>query len=150
MTVEVSMKGFENRRRARLAAFGLLGASLAATRPAAAAPPQKAADIGAEIHAEEHVLSNGMKLLLVPRHDEPTVAGGWVAHVGSANERPGITGISHLFEHMMFKGTHVIGTREYDKDVQLIEEQEKIQDEIRGEMSKLRAAQRRGEIDDMT
>ena len=35
----------------------------------------------------------------------PAVAAGWVAHVGSANERPGITGIAHLFEHMMFKGT---------------------------------------------
>ena len=40
------------------------------------------------------------------------------------SERPGITGISHLFEHMMFKGSHVIGTRDYDKDVQLIDEQE--------------------------
>ena len=53
----------------------------------------------------EKTLSNGMRLLLLPRHDEPTVAGGWVAHVGSANERPGITGIAHLFEHMMFKGS---------------------------------------------
>ena len=53
---------------------------------------------------EKH-LANGLRLLLVERHDEPTVAGGWVAHVGSSNERPGITGIAHLFEHMMFKGT---------------------------------------------
>ena len=35
-----------------------------------------------------------MKLLLLPRKDEPTIAGGWVAHVGSVNERPGITGIA--------------------------------------------------------
>ena len=62
-------------------------------------PPKPASSL-----AEEHTLSNGMKLVLVPRHLSPTVAGGWVAHVGSANERPGITGISHLFEHMMFKG----------------------------------------------
>ena len=51
----------------------------------------------------EKTLSNGMRLLLVQRNDEPTVSGGWVAHVGSSNERPGITGIAHLFEHMMFK-----------------------------------------------
>src|SRR5262245_58407727 len=44
-------------------------------------------------------LANGLKLLMVSRHDEPTIAGGWVAHVGSANERPGITGTAHLFEH---------------------------------------------------
>jgi predicted Zn-dependent peptidase len=99
---------------------------------------------------EEHILSNGMKLLLVPRHLTPTVSGAWVAHVGSANERPGITGISHLFEHMMFKGTHVIGTRDYEKDVRLIDEQERVQGEMRAEMSTLRAEQRHGEIDDMT
>ena len=35
----------------------------------------------------EKTLPNGMKLLMVERPDDPTVAGGWVAHVGSANER---------------------------------------------------------------
>ena len=63
---------------------------------------------------EKH-LANGMRLLLVERHDEPTIAGGWVAHVGSSNERLGITGIAHLFEHMMFKGTPTIGTKDYKK-----------------------------------
>ena len=95
----------------------------------------------------------------VQRHEAPAHpparrpgrgSGAWVAHVGSVNERPGITGISHLFEHMMFKGTHVIGTRDYAKDVQLIEEQERVQDEMRAELSKMRDAQRRGEIEDMT
>ena len=33
----------------------------------------------------EKTLSNGMKLLMVERHDDPAVAGGWVAHVGSSN-----------------------------------------------------------------
>ena len=122
-------------------------ATLAAAKPATpAAPPTRSAGL----RVEEHILSNGMKLLLIPRHLSPTVAGGWVAHVGSVNERPGITGISHLFEHMMFKGSHVIGTRDYDKDVQLIEEQERIQDQMREELSKMRAAERRGELADMT
>ena len=35
-----------------------------------------------------------MRFLLFERHDSPTVAAGWVAHVGSVNERPGITGIA--------------------------------------------------------
>ena len=70
----------------------------------------------------EKILPNGMKLLLVARHDDPAVAGGWVAHVGSANERPGITGIAHLFEHMMFKGTPTIGTKDYKKDLEIIAE----------------------------
>ena len=97
----------------------------------------------------EKQLSNGMRLLMVERHDEPTIAGGWVAHVGSSNERPGITGIAHLFEHMMFKGTHVIGTRDYTKDLQIINEQERVRDQMRDEERHMRALYRRGEIDDL-
>src|SRR5207247_7978208 len=74
----------------------------------------------------EKSLANGMRLLMGERHDDPTIAGGWVAHVGSANERPGITGIAHLFEHMMFKGTPTIGTKNYKKDLQIIAQQEKL------------------------
>ena len=97
----------------------------------------------------ERQLSNGMRLLLVERHDEPSIAGGWVAHVGSSNERPGITGIAHLFEHMMFKGTPTIGTKDYAKDLAIIAEQEKIRDEMRAEERKMRVMYRRGEIDDL-
>ena len=56
----------------------------------------------------EKTLSNGMRLVMVERHDQPTIALGWMARVGSADERPGMTGIAHLFEHMMFKGTRTI------------------------------------------
>src|SRR5258708_7615740 len=79
----------------------------------------------------EKTLANGMRILLVERHDEPADAGGWVAHVGSSNEKPGMTGIAHLFEHMMFKGTPTIGTKNYKKDLEIIAEQERIRDEMR-------------------
>ncbi len=98
----------------------------------------------------EKTLSNGMRLLMVERHDKPTIAVGWVAHVGSANERPGITGIAHLFEHMMFKGTSTIGTRDIKRDRELNDAQDKLRAEIRKEDSLLRAKQQRGEIADMT
>ncbi|MFM7808061.1 MAG: insulinase family protein, partial [Planctomycetota bacterium] len=63
-----------------------------------------------QVEAQEFKLANGMRFLLVPRTDQPNViAAGWLAKVGSVNERPGITGISHFFEHMMFKGTNTIG-----------------------------------------
>ncbi len=102
-----------------------------------------------EVKVEEHVLPNGMKLLLVPRPDEPTVAAGWVAKVGSVNERIGMTGISHLFEHMMFKGTDSIGTKDFAKDKEIMAEQEKVRAEMRVEESKMRAELRRGTIDDI-
>ena len=97
---------------------------------------------------EKH-LGNGMQMLLVERHDEPTVAGGWVAHVGSSNEKPGMTGTAHLFEHMMFKGTPTIGTKDYKKDLAIIAEQEQVRDQMRQEDKKMREAYRRGEIDDL-
>src|SRR5215469_11167312 len=102
--------------------------------------------IGQQVPVVEKQLANGMRLLMVERHDEPSVAGGWVAHVGSSNEKPGMTGIAHLFEHMMFKGTPTIGTRDYQKDLQIIAEQEKIRDEMRLEDRKMRVAYRRGDI----
>src|SRR5205814_2391937 len=82
--------------------------------------------------------SNGMRLLMVERHDEPSIAGGWVAHVGSSNERPGITGLAHLFEHMMFKGTPTIGTKNYPKDLEIITAQEHIRNQMREEEKKIR------------
>ncbi|MBK8594581.1 MAG: insulinase family protein [Holophagales bacterium] len=103
-----------------------------------------------EVKGEEHVLPNGMKLLLVYRPDEPSVAAGWVARVGSVNERVGMTGISHLFEHMMFKGTTTLGSKDPKRDLEIIAEQEKLRDEMRAEESKMRAALRRGEVDDIT
>jgi predicted Zn-dependent peptidase len=103
-----------------------------------------------EVKGEEHVLPNGMKLLLVQRPDEPSVSAGWVAKVGSANERVGITGISHLFEHMMFKGTTTLGSKDPKRDLEIIGEQEKLRDEMRAEESKMRAALRRGDVDDIT
>jgi predicted Zn-dependent peptidase len=73
--------------------------------------------------------------------------------VGSANERPGITGISHLFEHMMFKGTKAVGLKEPDKayarDLEVLEQQEKVRAEMRQEESVMRSRLRKGEIDDL-
>lgn len=97
----------------------------------------------------EKTLANGMKLLMVERHDDPAIAGGWVAHVGSSNERPGITGIAHLFEHMMFKGTPTIGTTNYPRDLEIIAEQEQLRDQMRVEEAKMRAEYRAGLIDDV-
>ena len=54
---------------------------------------------------QQHTLANGLRVLLAPSHDAP-VASFWVVYgVGSRNEVPGLTGISHWVEHMMFKGT---------------------------------------------
>ncbi len=82
-----------------------------------------------QLTPEVFTLENGMKFILVPRSDEPnTISAGWLAKVGSVNERPGITGISHFFEHMMFKGTNTIGTADRERDAQYRAEQKKLRD----------------------
>jgi predicted Zn-dependent peptidase len=101
------------------------------------------------IEVQELTLGNGMRFLLFEHHESPTVAAGWLAHVGSVNEREGITGISHFFEHMMFKGTKTIGTKDIEADLRIIEEQEKVREEMRREMEIMREKLRRGEIDDL-
>ena len=98
---------------------------------------------------KEHQLSNGMKVLLLERNDAPSISGGWVARVGSVDERPGITGMAHLFGHRMFKGTPTIGTQDYEKDLEIIAAQEKVRDAMRAEERRMRAMWRRGEITDL-
>ena len=110
--------------------------------------PAAAEERKAEVPVDQFTLDNGMKFLLVARPEQATVMGGWVAKVGSANERPGITGVAHFFEHMMFKGSRVIGTADPKRDAEIIVEQEKLQDEIRARYAEQRRRFRLGEIDD--
>ena len=87
-----------------------------------------------QVAPEVFTLDNGMKFLLLPRTDQPNaISAGWVAKVGSVNERPGITGISHFFEHMMFKGTDTIGTASPAVDAQYRERQR----EVRARMNEI-------------
>ncbi|MFN7941786.1 MAG: pitrilysin family protein [Thermoanaerobaculia bacterium] len=137
------------RSRTGRAARGATAAVLLALAAIPALPGALAAAAKkAEVPVEEFTLDNGMRFLLVRRPEQSTVHGGWVAHVGSANERPGITGVAHFFEHMMFKGTRVIGTKDEKRDAEIIAEQEKLQGEIRAEYAQQRVRARRGEIDD--
>ena len=101
-----------------------------------------------QVPVEEVVLDNGMTLLLLPRPGDPNVAAGWVAKVGSVYERPGITGVAHLFEHMMFKGTAAIGTRNIEQDLQIIAELDEVKAALRVEEAALLEAERLGRIED--
>jgi predicted Zn-dependent peptidase len=97
-----------------------------------------------------HVLDNGMKLILVKRTGDPSVACGLAFKVGSVNERPGITGISHLFEHMLFKGTTTIGTKDHHAGKRIMAQQDSVRALMRQEESKMRVMERLGQIDDMS
>src|SRR5512146_668331 len=58
-------------------------------------------------------LSNGMTVLVMERPEAPVFSFYTHVDVGAAQEVLGITGLAHMFEHMAFKGTDEIGTRNY-------------------------------------
>ena len=87
----------------------------------------------------ERVLPNGLKVLMVKRPQAPLISCILAYRVGSVNERPGITGMSHFHEHMMFKGTDTMGIKpgtlakdkEYDRQIdalmdRVVQEESKI------------------------
>ncbi len=57
----------------------------------------------------KYQLANGLDVILLEDHRLPLVAVNVWYHVGPANERPGLTGFAHLFEHMMFEGSRHVG-----------------------------------------
>jgi predicted Zn-dependent peptidase len=104
---------------------------------------------GQNIDAREYWLDNGMQVLMVERHESPTIMASIFARVGSANEITGITGISHLFEHMMFKGTEKIGTKDIERDLKIMAQLDSLKELMRAEERIMREKLRRGEIEDM-
>ncbi|GBE46541.1 protease 3 precursor [bacterium BMS3Bbin11] len=63
----------------------------------------------------EAVLDNGMKILIKPDHRAPVVVAQVWYRIGSSYEPEGITGVSHVLEHMMFKGTKRYGKGEFSR-----------------------------------
>ncbi len=99
----------------------------------------------------ERVLPNGLKVLMVSDPNTPLVTCMLAYRVGSVNERPGITGISHFHEHMMFKGTRSMGIKpgtfekdaEYNRRIDILEaaivkEDSKIKERDEAKISQLK------------
>jgi zinc protease len=63
-------------------------------------------------------LANGMKVIVQEDHAIPNVAMYFFYKVGSRNEHPGATGVSHFFEHMMFNGAKKYGPKEFDRNME--------------------------------
>src|SRR5947208_8925770 len=67
---------------------------------------------------QEHVLANGLQVRLLPDRGLPIATLYSFFRVGSRNERPGITGVSHFFEHMMFNGAKKYGPKQFDNEME--------------------------------
>ncbi|HUU38406.1 MAG TPA: pitrilysin family protein [Candidatus Desulfaltia sp.] len=82
------------------------------------------------LDVKEHVLDNGLKILMIQKPGVPRVVCHVYFKVGSINERPGITGIAHLHEHMMFKGTKQMGVNDFEADAALDRRIDELMDKI--------------------
>ena len=83
--------------------------------------PVHAQDLAAfEKRMTEFTLDNGLKFLVLERHEVPVVSFHIYADVGAVDEVRGITGLAHLFEHMAFKGTKTIGTKNYEAEAEMM------------------------------
>ncbi|MDC0357639.1 insulinase family protein [Oligoflexia bacterium] len=71
-------------------------------------------------------LKNGLRVILYRRAVAPVFAGVVSVRVGGVNEIPGQTGISHMLEHMAFKGTPFLGTKDYQREKELLKEVEEL------------------------
>lgn len=70
---------------------------------------------------QEHRFANGLTLLIVERHDSPTLAAYITLRVGSVDETSENRGVAHLLEHMLFKGTKTLGTSDYRREKPLLD-----------------------------
>ena len=81
-----------------------------------------AASFGLADRVVEQKLANGLTVLMVERHQTPVVSLNMTFRVGGVNEQVGQTGLAHLYEHMAFKGTRTVGTKDYEKERPILEE----------------------------
>lgn len=74
----------------------------------------------------EFTLANGMKFIVLERHQAPVVSFMLYANVGAVNEEEGKTGVAHYLEHLAFKGTERIGTRDFAAEQQVLNEMDDV------------------------
>jgi predicted Zn-dependent peptidase len=84
----------------------------------------------------EFTLDNGLKFIVVERREAPVVSFMTYADVGSVDEKKGITGLAHLFEHLAFKGTTTVGATNHEAEKAAFEKMDQLFLEIKSERRK--------------
>jgi len=127
-----------NRREALRVLLLTLAVSGGVPLGAGAAPPPDRPDRPDRIALPitEHTLKNGMRLLIVERRESPTFSAFLRFRVGSANEPAGQTGLAHLLEHMMFKGTRQFGTTDPAKELPILDRLDVLYRDLQAEKAK--------------
>lgn len=111
-----------------VAAIGLVAAG---TNPLTA---QSLADL--EKRVTEFTLPNGLHFIILERHTAPVFAAVTYVNAGAANDPAGKAGIAHMFEHIAFKGTPYIGSKNYATEKPALDAVEKVYDQLEQERRK--------------
>jgi predicted Zn-dependent peptidase len=89
-----------------------------------------------EKRVTEFTLGNGLHFIVLERHDAPVVSFHTYVNAGSLNDPAGKTGLAHMFEHMAFKGTETIGTRNWVEEKTALAAIEEVYDQLDAEQRK--------------
>jgi predicted Zn-dependent peptidase len=84
----------------------------------------------------EQTLKNGLRIIVMENHDAPVVSFATIVNAGSVDDPKGYGGLAHMFEHLAFKGTTTLGTKDYPKESKLILVEDSIFMELRAERTK--------------
>ena len=119
-------------RHPRVRARIVLRRSFLAVLVLAAAAPAASATLPAELQPAHFELDNGMTFLVVERPGRPLVSAVWAVRGGSAADPPGLRGVAHVVEHLLFAGSRTIGTADWDAEARLLRQWERLyEDSVR-------------------
>eukprot|EP00878_Enallax_costatus_P011052 GHUV01011544.1.p1 GENE.GHUV01011544.1~~GHUV01011544.1.p1 ORF type:complete len:268 (+),score=80.03 GHUV01011544.1:1419-2222(+) len=129
---DVSVQAQFSRRQFLGSSLALGSALLLGGRPDAAASTETISpSLGFESRVSEFTLPNGLHFIVLERHNAPVVACHTHARVGAFVEEDGGTGLAHLLEHMAFKGTARVGSRDWQAEQQVLRAQDEVFYELR-------------------
>ncbi len=89
-----------------------------------------------EKRVTEFTLPNGLHFIIAERHEAPVVSMRTYVNAGSVDDPSGETGLAHMFEHMAFKGTETIGTKDWADEKKALDEIEEVYDQLEAERNK--------------
>ena len=117
-------------RRIRIAVFGIIFLGIISVNLANAAK--------FDLPIKEHVFDNGLRLLVIERPGESRVVSKIFTDMGALNETPGQYGAAHFLEHLMFKGTPTLGSRDWQREEELHEQIQIAEDALEEERNRAR------------
>src|ERR1700679_3509673 len=121
--------------RQRFCIFAFIFTVLTAFLPLSAQETTDA-DSSFNLPVVEKVLKNGLTVLVLERPGVPVVSFAFLQPVGAQDAPKGKTGLPHMLEHMMFKGTETIGTKSYAKEKPILDEMDKVAAAVNDERAK--------------